>query len=97
MPEIPMRTLALTALIGASLFAVGAAEAQERLILNVKPRSWLDAGTQVQVGSMQGYVYDQQGSRDTARFGARGSNSGFGPTRPGEGITFETPATWSVR
>lgn len=93
-----MRRLALSALAGVSFFAIGAAEAQDRgLTLNVKPRSWLDAGTHVPVGSMQGYVYDQQGSRDTARYGARGSNSGFAPARPGEGITFETPATWSVR
>jgi hypothetical protein len=93
-----MRSLALSILLGASLVAVGAAQAQDRgLVLKVKPRSFLDAGTEVQVGSMQNYMYDQAGSRDIARFGARGSGTGFAPARPGEGIAFMSPQWWNVR
>ena len=98
MPEILMRNLALSLVFGASMVAIGAAEAQERrMILNVKPRSFLDAGTQVEIGSKQSYVYDQAGSRDFARFGAQGSGTGFAPLRPGEGIAFMSPQWWSVR
>lgn len=92
-----MRSLALSVLFGASLLASGAAQAQDRLILNVKPRSWLDAGTQVEVGSKQSYVYDQMGSSDLGRFGARGSSAVSFAPRPGQGITFMSPQWWDVR
>ncbi|MCA0406199.1 MAG: hypothetical protein LCH39_08620 [Proteobacteria bacterium] len=93
-----MRSLALSVLFGASLLAGGVAQAQDReLTLRVKPRSWLDAGTQVEVGSKQSYVYDQMGSSDLGRFGARGSQASFLPSRPGSGITFMSPQWWEVR
>lgn len=85
-------------LAGAAVFAAGAASAQDReLTLRVKPRSWLDAGTEVEVGSKQNYMYDTAGHRDFARFGARGAQVSSGPLRPGEGIPFNTPQWWSVR
>lgn len=93
-----MRRLALTLLAGAAVLAAGAASAQDRgLTLRVKPRSWLDAGTEVQVGSMQNYMYDTAGHRDFARFGARGASNSSMLTRPGDGIPFNTPQWWSVR
>jgi hypothetical protein len=93
-----MRSLALPLLLGASLFSAGAAEARDReLVLKVKPRSWLDAGTQVEIGSKQSYVYDQMGASDLGRFGARGSSAVSFPVRPGQGISFMSPQWWVVR
>lgn len=89
-----MRALALAALCGLTFTISTAAEAQSRrLVLNVKPRSWLDAGPVVPVGAMTSYVYDHIGMNDARRFGARGSDPGMlsNLARPGTGFTFETP------
>lgn len=87
-----MRVIAFAAF---SLVLAGSAFAQSsnRIVIDVKPRSWLDAGRQVPVGSLQNYVYDTQGSSDTSRFGARGSSSTLLPDRfsSGRGISFESP------
>ncbi|WP_284177707.1 hypothetical protein [Rhabdaerophilum sp. SD176] len=90
-----MRVVALAAF---TVFLAGSAFAQSsnRLVIEVKPRSWLDAGRQVPVGSMQNYVYDTQGPSDAARFGARGSSPSLLPDRfsSGRGIPFESPIFW---
>lgn len=89
-----MRAALYAAICGTALCLVSAAEAQNRrLVIDVKPRSWLDAGKVVPVGSMQNYVYDVNGFGDTNRFGARGSNSGLLPDRftGGRGFTFMSP------
>ncbi len=89
-----MRALALAVVCGLTFTLAGAAQAQSRrLVIEVKPRSWLDAGKVVPVGSMQNYIYDVQGSSDTGRFGARGSSSALLPDRfsAGRGFTVETP------
>lgn len=87
-----MRLLALAALCGLSIAAAGAASAQQRLKIEVKPRSWLDAGKVVPVGSLQNYMYDGGGPSDYSRFGSRG-NTSILPDRfsGGRGFTFETP------
>jgi hypothetical protein len=98
-PEIPMRALTPVALCGLVLgvFVFGAAssaEAQDRrMVINVKPRSWLDSGKVVPVGSMQNYIYDVQGAGDINRFGSRSNNWGLLPDRfaSGRGFMFETP------
>ncbi len=93
-----MRPLALFVLAGASLLVAGAALAQDReLVLRVQPRSWLDAGTRVEAGSKQSYVYDQMGSSDHARFGARGSQVSSIPPGRGSGIAFMAPQWWDLR
>jgi hypothetical protein len=92
--EIPMRALVLAALCGLSLSMAGAAAAQERLVLKVKPRSWLDAGTAVPVGSMQNYMTTTQGWGDISRFGARGGDCCSLHARPATEhgfFMFETP------
>ncbi|HUN10738.1 MAG TPA: hypothetical protein PLE50_00495 [Rhabdaerophilum sp.] len=87
-----MRAFALAALCGLSLTMLGAASAQDRLVIRVKPRSWLDAGPVVPVGSMQNYMNDTGGIPDTSRFGARNGSSLL-PDRfaAGRGFVFETP------
>lgn len=90
--------LSLAALCGLTLLSVTAAEAQNRrLVIDVKPRSWLDAGKVVPVGSMQNYLYDVHGSSDTGRFGAQGSSSTLLPDRfsAGRGFTVATPNFYS--
>jgi hypothetical protein len=62
--ESAMRLLtALAAAAIAATVAIPAAEAQSRkkreLVVNVKPRSYLNAGTQVLPGSYQGYSLGQ--------------------------------------
>lgn len=87
-----MRALVLAALCGLSLSTISAASAQDRIVIRVKPRSWLDAGPVVPVGSMQNYMNDTGGIPDTARFGAR-NGSTLLPDRfaSGRGFVFETP------
>lgn len=87
-----MRILALAAVCGFSIAMAGAASAQQRLRIEVKPRSFLDAGKVVPVGSMQNYMYDGGAASDHARFGSRGGTSIL-PDRfsAGRGFTFETP------
>lgn len=87
-----MRFIALAAFTIA-LAGSAAAQSSNRIVINVKPRSWLDAGRAVPVGSMQNYIYDQQGSSDAARFGARGSSPSILPGRfeSSRGIPFESP------
>ncbi|HRE22286.1 MAG TPA: hypothetical protein PKW21_14825 [Rhabdaerophilum sp.] len=87
-----MRALVLAALCGISLSTIGAASAQDRIVIRVKPRSWLDAGPVVPVGSMQNYMNDTGGIPDTSRFGAR-NGSTLLPDRfaAGRGFVFETP------
>lgn len=88
-----MRAIALAALCGLTFSAVAGAQAQDRpLVIDVKPRSWLDAGKTVQVGSMQNYMYDTQGLGDSSRFGSR--SSGALPDRFSSGrgaFVFEMP------
>lgn len=89
-----MRALTLAALCGLTLTVATAAEAQDRrMVIDVKPRSWLDAGKVVPVGSLQNYMYDTQGLSDSGRFGGRSSASGNLPDRfsAGRGFTVETP------
>lgn len=96
--EILMRALALAAMCGLTLIAATAAKAQShRLVIDVKPRSWLDAGKVVPVGSMQNYMNDLAGTSDTGRFGARGSSSSLLPDRfsAGRGFTVATPNFYS--
>jgi hypothetical protein len=85
--------LALAALCGLSLTMLGAASAQDRLVIRVKPRSWLDAGPVVPVGSMQNYMYDTGSYADNSRFGARGGSSNLLPDRFAgrPGFVVETP------
>lgn len=87
-----MRLVAL-AVLTLALAGPAVAQSSERLVINVKPRSWLDAGRSVPVGSMQNYIYDTQGNADIGRFGARGSNNGLLPDRfeSGRGFAFESP------
>jgi hypothetical protein len=95
---IKERFMRLVALAAFTIALAGSAVAQSsnRIVINVKPRSWLDAGRQVPVGSMQNYIYDTQGMSDAARFGARGSASNLLPDRfsSGRGIPFESPIFW---
>lgn len=87
-----MRALSLAALFGLALTVGTAAEAQERrMVIDVKPRSWLDAGKVVPVGSMQNYMNDLGGSSDSARFGARGASVLPDRFSAGRGFTVETP------
>lgn len=76
------------------------AEAQSRkpLYIDVKPRSWLDPGTSVPVGSMQNYIYDTQGVSGT-NGGARFSNQGLLPDRfsGGRPFTVNFPAPEILR
>lgn len=53
----------------------GAALAQSRNVTSftVKPRSWLDAGPAVKVGSQQNYIYDVQTSTSSVTPGSRSS------------------------
>ena len=68
----------------------GAAEAQNRrTYIEVKPRSWLDAGKVVTPGSMQNYVYDTQGGFGTSFTGSRFSNNWILPDRFGSGRPIE--------
>jgi hypothetical protein len=92
-PEISMRALILATVLGTAFTVIGAASAQDRTVITIKPRSWLDAGTHVPVGSMQNYMYDTGGSSDISRFGARSGNAGLLPDRhtAGRGFAFETP------
>jgi hypothetical protein len=87
-----MRVFAFAAF---SLVLAGSAFAQSanRIVIDIKPRSWLDAGRQVPVGSMQNYMLDTQGHSDTTRFGARGASSTLLPDRfsSGRGISFDAP------
>lgn len=88
-----MRILTLAALCGLTMTVASAAVAQDRrLVIDVKPRSWLDAGKVVPVGSLQNYMYDTQGFSDSSRFGSRGGSSLL-PDRfsSGRGLTVETP------
>lgn len=87
-----MRSLVLAALCGLSLSTISAASAQDRLTIRVKPRSWLDAGSVVPVGSMQNYMNDTGGLSDISRYGAR-NGSTLLPDRfeAGRGFVFETP------
>lgn len=89
-----MRALTLAALCGLTFSVVTVAEAQDRrLVIDVKPRSWLDAGKVVPVGSMQNYMYDTQGFSDSGRFMGRGGAASVLPDRfaSGRGLTVETP------
>ncbi len=89
-----MRIVILAALCGLTLSMTNAAQAQDRrMVIDIKPRSWLDAGKVVPVGSMQNYIHDLGGASDSARFGARGSASNLLPDRfsAGRGITVATP------
>ncbi len=88
-----MRALVLAALCGLSLSTISAATAQDRLTIRVKPRSWLDAGPVVPVGSMQNYMYDTGSYADNSRFGSRGGFTNQLPDRfeAGRGFVFETP------
>lgn len=104
-----MRRLALAflagttfALAGAALGFSGEALAQGRragIVIEVKPRSWLDAGPVVPLHSKQSYVYDSQSYSDYSRFGSRGGDFGLLPDRfsAGRGFAFESPVWWSVR
>lgn len=51
-----MRRALLAVLLVASVAAPAAAQSREGLYLEVKPRSWLDAGREVQVGEGRDYV-----------------------------------------
>jgi len=90
-----MRTLVITVVAGLSVLAASSAGAQDRsLVIQVKPRSWLDAGKTVEVGSMQNYMYDTQGLGDWNRFGSRGGANSVLPDRFASGrggFVFETP------
>jgi hypothetical protein len=97
-----MRSLVLAALIGATFALSGAAEAQSRrggIVLEVKPRSWLDAGPVVPLNSKQNYIYDSLSYTDRSRYGSRGGDFGLLPDRfsSGRGFAFESPVWWSVR
>jgi hypothetical protein len=104
-----MRSLALAvlfgttfALAGAAIGSSGEAYAQSRrggIIIEVKPRSWLDAGPAVPLHSKQNYVYDSMNYSDNSRFGSRGGDFGLLPDRfsSGRGFAFESPVWWSVR
>jgi hypothetical protein len=90
-----MRAAFFAALCGTALCLASAAQAQsQRLVIEVKPRSWLDAGKVVPVGSLQNYVRDTGGFGDSGRFGARGGHSGLLPDRfsSGRGFTFMSPS-----
>lgn len=84
-----MRHSTRLAVLGLSLLALAPALAEiaaaqsRRLPIEVRPRSWLDAGKVVPVGSMQGYVTDQQGAGfgGPGFGGARYSNQGLLPDR----------------
>ena len=88
-----MRAIALAAFCGFTFSAVASVQAQDRpLVIDVKPRSWLDAGKTVQVGSMQNYMYDTQGFGDSSRFGSRSSGSLPDRFSSGRGaVVFEMP------
>lgn len=89
-----MRAALIAASCGLALCLAGAAQAQSsnRLVIDVKPRSWLDPGKNPPPRSMHNYVYDLQSSAaaDIARFGARS-----GPQRErfpvSQGIPITTP------
>lgn len=95
-----MRALTHAAICGtilalaSGLVLASGAEAQSRrpLSIEIKPRSWLDAGRVVPAHSMQHYVYDSYSYSDHARFGARGGSHNL-PDRfsAGRGLSFETP------
>ncbi|MCA0399277.1 MAG: hypothetical protein LCH38_00515 [Proteobacteria bacterium] len=88
-----MRAALIAASCGLALLVAGAAQAQEkrRLVIELKPRSWLDAGKVVRVGSMQNYVTDLNGFGDSARFGARGATNLPDRFSSGRGFTINTP------
>ena len=69
------------AIIGLTFTLASLAHAQDRssMHIDVKPRSWLDAGSEVLVGSMQNYMYDTQSMGSVG--GARYSNQGLLPDR----------------
>lgn len=97
-----MRPFAFAVAICAVLASLGAAEAQSRrggITIEVRPRSWLDAGPAVPVYSQQNYARDSYDFGDTRRFGSRGGDFGLLPDRfsAGRGIAFESPIWWSVR
>jgi hypothetical protein len=59
-----MRNTCLLTACGIMLAFTASAHAQpakRALHIDVQPRSWLDAGTSVPVGSMSNYIYDLQG------------------------------------
>jgi hypothetical protein len=62
--ENPMRKFALIALAGLAILGSlpAGAQSRDRLYIEIKPRSWLDAGKAgVRVGEYQNYVYDMHG------------------------------------
>lgn len=88
-----MRAALIAATCGFAVLLGGAAVAQDkkRLVIELKPRSWLDAGKVVPVGSMQNYVTDLNGFGDSARFGVRGASNLPDRFSSGRGFTVNTP------
>lgn len=82
-----MRTAVLTAAALASVLAALPAEARDRnrgLMIDVKPRSWLDAGSGVQVG------YGRDYATNTAAFGGgpvNGMSTRFDGNLPDRGLS----------
>lgn len=70
-----MRGLIIGMACGLCIAVSGAAMAQSRNVttFTVKPRSWLDAGPAVKVGSQQNYMYDVQTSTTSVTPGSRSS------------------------
>ncbi len=93
-----MRNIARLTLAGLAVFVVSSAQAQSRpLQIEVKPRSWLDAGRIVNVGSMQNYMHDTGGI--TGVGGSRYSNYNLLPDRfsGGRPIVVDIPAPEFLR
>lgn len=94
-----MRNAARITLAGLAVIVVSSAQAQSRQVLQieVKPRSWLDAGRVVNVGSMQNYMYDTSGISGVG--GSRYSNQGLLPDRfsGGRPIMIDIPAPEFLR
>ena len=92
-------TLSILSLSGFAVLSAVSAQAQDRgpLRIEIKPRSWLDAGKVVPVGSMQNYIYDTQGMGSVG--GARYSSQGLLPDRfsGGKPFTIDIPAPEFLR